>query len=234
MGGVGYEKQIISAEYLSDTNSEWVVPIVRSNATARKLPTFLSGRLYIDFDDDRIYEKRYEELLRELLDFPILPIPPIGPNPFFTARAFAEQKFFPANEKYVSPAARGSVVFDYSNNDGLFSIGQGEFLFETKWVKSSDTNIQLLNDPRSIRTIAIAKNAQRWDDIADARIYDGSSRSRRPKLGDIAVIQNANGFYAAIKIVAIRDDTRGAGSDELNFEYVIQTNGSPDFSNFDN
>ena len=230
IGGVGYEKQIISAEYLSDTNSEWVVPLIRENPEVKKLPAFLSGRLYIDFEDDRIFECRYEELLRELLDFPVLPIPQIGPNPFLTARAFAEQKFFPSSERYVSPASRGSVVFDYSNNNGHFSIGQGEFLFETKWSKSSHRGIILYNDPGSIKTVALAKDAQAWRDIVDARVYDSSSRTRRPNLGQIAVIQNRNGFYAAVKILAIEDDTRGSESDELRFEYVIQTNGSPDFS----
>ena len=38
-----------------------------------------------------------------------------------------------------------------------------------------------------------------------------------------------NGFFAAIKIIGIKDDTRGASNDEVTFEYLIQTNGSPKF-----
>jgi hypothetical protein len=43
-------------------------------------------------------------------------------------------------------------------------------------------------------------------------------------------MQNKNGFYAAIKILAVQDDTRGTLNDEVTFEYTIQTNGTPDFT----
>ena len=32
------------------------------------------------------------------------------------------------------------------------------------------------------------------------------------------------------KILSIKDDTRGALNDEVSFEYIIQTNGTPDFT----
>ena len=102
-------------------------------------------------------------------------------------------------------------------------------MFETDWNKSSDWNIQLLNDPSSIRTVAIAKDASKIADIADARRYDGSSRIRRPNVGEIAVLLNANGYWEAIKVLRIRDDTRSNDRDEVTFEYGIQINGSPSF-----
>ena len=43
-------------------------------------------------------------------------------------------------------------------------------------------------------------------------------------------MRNANGFYAAIKILNIKDDTRDDKFDEVTFDYTIQTNGSPDFT----
>lgn len=229
-GGVGYEKQIITAELLSDLNTNWVVPIIRNNPTQKKVPTFLGGRLYISFEVENLYESQYEELLREILDEPALPIPPIGANPFKTAKYFAEQKFIPNNEKYVSPAMKGRVTFDYSNNNGHFCIGQSELLFELEFIKSSDSCIQIYNDPASIKTVAVVKDKNIITDIDDARNYDSSSRSRRPKTNQIAILQNVNGFYAAIKIQDIKDDTRGADFDEITFEYIIQTNGSPNFT----
>ena len=102
-------------------------------------------------------------------------------------------------------------------------------MFETDWSKSSDRNIQLLNDPASISTVAVVKDKDVISEVSDARIYDGSSRVRRPNVGQIAVLRNANGFWAAIKITEIRDDTRGSSFDEITFDYVIQTNGSPSF-----
>jgi len=230
IGGSGYEKQIMTAELIKDQNTEWIIPLIVNNPNERKLPIFLGGRKYISFEDTLLYENKYEELLRDLLDVPVSPIPPIGENPFKVAKEFAQQKFLPANEKYTSPSVSGNVTFDYSNNDGRYFIGQDELIFELKFSKSSNWNIQLLNDPASVRTVAIAKNVKEFVEIYDARAYDGSSRIRRPKINEIAVLQNTNGFYAAIKILGIKDDTRGDENDEITFEYKIQTNGSPDFS----
>jgi len=231
LGGVGYEKQIISSEFLSDTNKEWVLPVIRNNPSDKKLPTFLSGRLYLDFDNEEEYESNYESIIRDLLDFPLLERPPIGQNPFLKAKQGLEEKFFPGSEKYVSPSHKGEVKFNYSNNNGLYVLGEGHFFFEIWLSKSSDRNIQLINDPVSIKTVAIAKGARDFSDITDARIYDGSSRVRRPNIGEIAVVRNVNGFFMAIKIISIKDDTRGANADEIVFKYAIQVNGSYDFSN---
>lgn len=231
-GGVGYEKQIITAELLADLNTNWIIPVVVNNSQTKKTPTFLAGRLYVGFEDGTLYESKYEELLRELLDEPVLPIPPVGPNPFETVKSYAKQKFFPASEKYVSPSPKGRVIFDYSNNNGHYFIGQDELAFELFFSKSSVEDIQLINDPISISTVAVVKGEYEIAEINDARLYDGSSRIRRPRINQVAILQNANGFYAAIKILSIRDDSSCFEFDEVTFDYIIQTNGSPDFTSF--
>ena len=227
--GVGYEKKIMSAEIMSDSDTSWVIPVIRNNTSGDLVPTFLKGCLYVDFRQDRGYETKYEKLLRSLLNEPILPVPPIGINPFETIREFTNQKFIPNSEKYASPDPRGCVTFDYSNNNGRYCIGSGEYMFVIKWSKSSDYDIQLLNHPSSIRIVAIARDIREIEEIADARTYDGSSNIRRPKIAEVAVLQNANGYWAAIRILSIRDDTRNDDRDEVSFDYVIQTNGSPSF-----
>jgi hypothetical protein len=89
----------------------------------------------------------------------------------------------------------------------------------------------MLNDPPGIDTVAIAKDISEIYRIKEAHIYDGSSRIRCPKVNQVVVLQNSNGFYAAVKIISIKDDTRDdAKNDEVVFDYVIQTNGSSDFT----
>lgn len=229
-GGAGYEKQIKSAEYISDQNINWVIPLVKNNSRQRKMPSFLAGRVYISFEEPLLYESKYEELLRELLEEPILPIPPIGENPFRNIKEFARQKFIPSNETYISPAIDGTVTFDYSNSNGRYSIGQDELMFEISWSKASNTSIHIYTDAPSVKTVAIAKYINEINEIEDARIYDTSSRARNQKLDQIAVLQNVNEFYAAIKVLVLKDDTRGDENDEITFTYRIQTNGSPDFT----
>ena len=92
-GGVGYEKKIMTAEIMADLNSNWVIPIIRNNQRSATVPTFLAGSLYVDFEDDRLYESQYEQLLRSLLSEPVSPIPPLGKNPFETVKQYANQKF---------------------------------------------------------------------------------------------------------------------------------------------
>lgn len=98
-GGAGFEKQIMTAEIIKDQNTNWIIPLIKNNPTSSKTPTFLAGRLYISFEELNLYEAKYEELLRDLLDEPVLPIPPVGKNPFQTVKDFAKQKFIPASEK---------------------------------------------------------------------------------------------------------------------------------------
>ena len=231
ISGVGYEKTVITAELLSDSNTDWVIPAIRDNLGEQIVPRFLRGRRYVDFREDRLYESKYEELLRVLLNEPVLPIPPLGENPFRMARQFANQKFIPGSEKYVSPAPKGRVTFDYSNNNGRYCIGSGELMFETQWSKASDRRIYLYNDPANILSVAVVKDTSEICAIEDARRYDGSSRNRTPGVGQVAILRNANGFFAALKILEIKDDTRGSAFDEVTFDYVIQTNGTPDFRN---
>lgn len=228
-GGAGYEKRIMTAELIVDQNTNFVIPLIKNNNTSKKMPLFLGGAQYISFEEANQYESKYEELLRDILEEPILPIPSIGKNPFQNISAFSQQKFIPTNEKYCSPATKGRVTFDYSNNNGHYFIGQGQLLFELQFSKSSNANIQLYSDPQSIRTVALAKGVEQIGDITDARIYDGSSRVRRPNKDQIAILQNINGYFCALKIIDIKDDTREANNDEVTFEYTIQTNGSPTF-----
>lgn len=133
--------------------------------------------------------------------------------------------------KYLSKSLTGRVVFDYSNNNGSFNIGNGFFFFETKWSKASNVSIHAYKDGRSIDSIALAKGFNEIIEIKDANMFDYSSRCRSPQKGQIIIFKNKNGIYSAIKVIDIKDDSRHDEKDEIIFEYVIQPDGSPNFSN---
>lgn len=229
-GGVGYEKHILTAKLIKDVNTAWIIPLIRNNNSGEKLPTFLGAKYYINFDTEEEYEEKYEELLRELLDEPILPIPPIGPNPFKEIRAIAGTRFKPSKEKYLSPAVKGTVSFDYSNNNGRFVIGQSDVLFETAWSKASSTSIHAYSDSPTIHSLALVYDKKNINEINDAESYDFTSRVRTPQTNEIVIWHNQKGYFAATKILNVKDRTRGDGKDELTIEYVILTNGTGDFS----
>jgi hypothetical protein len=134
------------------------------------------------------------------------------------------------NETYWDKRLKGTVTFDYSNNEQRFSIGDGLNLFETQWSKASDKRIYALRDAPSVEALALAKGASEIRNVIDATAYDFSSRYRTPEIGQIVIWRNVNGIYAATKILRIKDDTRSAHHDEITFDFVILPDGSADFS----
>ena len=127
----------------------------------------------------------------------------------------------------------GEVVFDYSSHNGRYVIGSGMLEFETKWSKASNTSIYVCNDPSSIHGVALARGCTSISSVLNAESLDYTSRIRTPSLGEIAVLLNGHGFYAAIHVLSIKDDTRGDDRDELRFRYAIQPDGSDNFAEFD-
>lgn len=124
---------------------------------------------------------------------------------------------------YACQAKQGSFTFDYSNNDGKFTIGKDEYSFTTEWSKSSDRSIHAYSDSSNIDSIARIKAPCTLSKEKLTGEYDFSSRCRTPNIGDIIIWKNIFGNYAATQIIAISDDTRGANHDELTCEYVIYT-----------
>ena len=125
----------------------------------------------------------------------------------------------------------GEAVFNYANHNGRYVIGHRNLEFETKWTKASDISIHVYNDPPSINGVALGR--REWTDIdhvTGAASLDYTSRARTPRVGQVVVFRNVAGFYAAVQILEIKDDTRGDDSDELRFRYAIQPDGSDEFA----
>lgn len=141
-----------------------------------------------------------------------------------------QKTFGEVNSKYSSPTLSGKITFDYSNNNGSYFLGTGYFLFETKWSKASNTSIHVYTDGVSIDSLALAKGVSEISEIKDITIFDYTSRCRSPHTGQIVIFKNTNGIYLAIKILDIKDDSRTDDRDEVTFEYIIQSDGSIDFS----
>lgn len=81
VGGGGYEKMIMSAELVQNQAKRKFIPVVRTK-NFPPVPTFLEGKLYIDFTDDVAFPQSLEQLLRTVLAAPTGKKPPIGANPF--------------------------------------------------------------------------------------------------------------------------------------------------------
>ena len=81
-GGVGYESQILSSNMLKNTDGSKCIPIIRSSN--EHIPTFLSGRVYCNFESDVSFSEDIEMLLRAIHGTPRKEHlkPALGKNPF--------------------------------------------------------------------------------------------------------------------------------------------------------
>lgn len=143
-----------------------------------------------------------------------------------------EKRLFdpPILKKYYSPAFSGRVIFDYSNNNGRFTIGEGYYLFETHWSSAGTDSIHVYSGSDSVATIALAKGITEIKQIKNGGDYDGSSFARSPNEGQIIILKNKNNIFAAIKVIDVKYDGRGDDRYELTFEYVINPDGTADFT----
>ena len=63
VGGVGYEQAVVTGEIFSGTaHPEKFIPVLRGDP-ATSVPTFLRSRLWVDFQDDKVFDKAFAELL---------------------------------------------------------------------------------------------------------------------------------------------------------------------------
>ena len=81
-GGAGYESTIISYDLISNSKTDYIIPVIRNNTTKNKVPKFLYNKQYLDFSNDNDYFVKYEELLRRIYNEDQNNIPPLGENPF--------------------------------------------------------------------------------------------------------------------------------------------------------
>lgn len=84
LGGVGYEKMIVTADLMQKIDSTRVIPIIRQQGTYN-LPKFLGSKLFIDLSSLEQFETGFDQLLRDLLNAPLFVKPPLGAAPHLPA-----------------------------------------------------------------------------------------------------------------------------------------------------
>src|ERR1700751_2784282 len=82
LGGVGYERLIVTSEVVRSIDTTKFIPILRGSSPDKRIPAFLGPRLYLDFENDADYHTKLVELAREIHGAPAVSKPALGPNPF--------------------------------------------------------------------------------------------------------------------------------------------------------
>jgi len=214
--GVGKEIEIIKEKM----SSEFVIPLLKNNPE-HIIPDILKGKFYINFDaNDEI--KELQKLVKRIsgIDKELEPI--VVEYPF--SKEAANERILDAEiskSTYINPALNGIVDFNYSNNDGIYNIGSGQYEFSTAWSKASNGIIHAYKDRLNGGKIARIKNLDSLTAFSSSENLDFTSRVRSVSAGDAVIWINSFGNMAVTRITKIMDDTRNDPCDNLTFEYKI-------------
>lgn len=219
IGGAGYEKRILASELLDNNNKLFVIPIIKNNSQKNKLPTFLSGLRYVDFDN-RDYYNCYQELLERIYDEDIKKKPPLGCNPFVST-SISDQittKLNIEKVEFQNPVFEGKASFDYKKNSGSYIIGEGDYVFNTHWSECGNNSIHCYRD--YVYRLGYNPRYKEFPTPNEFINFDFSSRARSVSVGEIVILENNYHKFAALRILKVV--RRNEDIDHLlEFEYKI-------------
>ena len=219
IGGAGYEKRIIASDMINAANKQFVIPIIKDNHQEAKVPTFLSGLKYLDFDN-RGYYDCYTELLERIYDEDIKKKPALGESPF-SYTSISDQittKLRIEETQFHNPTLEGTVSFDYKRNNGVFVIGEGEYAFNTQWSECGSDSIYCYKD--KVLRIGYNSDYKEFPSSYDISKFDFSSRAKAVNVGEIVILENQYCKFAAIKVTKVVRRIEDINH-LLEFEYLI-------------
>lgn len=82
IGGVGYERMIVTAELVRNIGTNKFIPVLRDPIPDSRTPNFLSTRVFVDFSDGQDPDVAFDTLVRELHKAPPKRKPALGKSPF--------------------------------------------------------------------------------------------------------------------------------------------------------
>jgi hypothetical protein len=118
IGGVGYEKMIVTSDLMRNIDSNKVIPIIRQDGT-KVVPTFLKSKLFIDLSYTQSSEFNFDELLRTIHGSPLFEKPAIGNNPFASIETMRPEK---ANDNVRE--LMKAIVFQYESTGKIVEIDE--------------------------------------------------------------------------------------------------------------
>lgn len=116
--------------------------------------------------------------------------------------------------KYQSFEMNGKVLFHYTSNSGIYTIGAGEFEFKTMWSGCGSNSIYAYKD--YVVNIGYKPNITNYPNLSEILELDYSSRDWSIKTDEIFILKNKYDYIAMIKVLMI-DNYK----EMVEFEYKI-------------
>lgn len=115
VGGVGYEKMIVSSEMVQKMDVAKFIPIIRQAGT-HEVPIFIKTKLFLDFSVDEEFEVVFDELLRTVFRSALQMKPPLGAPPKINGTRVASSTNHPNLPEHATKILkRMSLEYDRDN-----------------------------------------------------------------------------------------------------------------------
>lgn len=130
----------------------------------------------------------------------------------------------------------GKIPFDYSTNNGVFTIGSGENKFTLVFSSASHDTIHMYNGLHDHKAntdrIAKAGDAGSFKDVKDVTEFDYKNNTASPQIGEIVALRSKDTeHYALVQILDVKCQGRqGAEINEVVFRFVIKTDSGTSFA----
>ena len=169
--GVGYEGHIIAGELYQNQNERKFIPIIRKGEIGECFPTYLIGKLGINFKNDDKFEDNLKDLLATI--YGQKRKPELGTMPVFNKSIYTDEK----NSKYEEIKIIGIITNEVTvpKMDGTQGSALYKIPFKLSRVPSglwTDLFIQLWNSPPRFTTMHRPKVAKV---VGDKIILDGTT-----------------------------------------------------------
>lgn len=116
---------------------------------------------------------------------------------------------------YQSPSLDGHVEFRYDNHNHVYTIGTGEYAFNTHWSGCSNDAIYAYG------RVGVKDGCTEYPDYESIIDFNFSSSTRTIRKGQVFVIENEYSHFAAIKLGSVKSSSHGCPYDEMEFDYHI-------------
>ena len=112
---------------------------------------------------------------------------------------------------YINTESKGRV--ECNHNDLMSIIGFDRRTFNIEWSKRNANSVYIYRDAFNIDSVALADGIENIQQIENATFYDGSERTVTVEVGQVALVQNIYGVWAAIKLITVENKDFNTGSD---------------------
>lgn len=118
------------------------------------------------------------------------------------------QKFLkPTDFNFWSSFGNDDIVFNYAQNNGTYSVGDGYYLFNIHFSARGADSIYMYADTANGEGIAVAYNAIVPAQIMDFKNYDFSEDVKAPHTGQYVIMRNIVGNFVVVRINGINTKT---------------------------